>query len=32
VQPGRGAREVQLLGDRHEIPQEAQVGIHTRRV
>jgi hypothetical protein len=32
VQPGRGAREVQLLGDGHEVTQEAQIGIHIRRV
>jgi hypothetical protein len=25
VQPGRGAREVQLFGDRQEVPQMAQL-------
>jgi hypothetical protein len=32
VQPGRRAREVQLLGDRDEVAQKPEVGIHTSRV
>jgi hypothetical protein len=32
VEPGRCAREGQLLGDGHEVAQQTQIGIHTSRV
>jgi hypothetical protein len=32
VQPGGGAREVQLLGNGEEVAEQAQIGIHTPRV
>ena len=32
VQSGRRAREVQFLGDGHEVAQQPHVGIHTVRV
>jgi hypothetical protein len=32
VQTGRSSGEVQLLGDRDEVPQQSQVGVHTSGV